>query len=129
MILAIAVDMIELRLLIHTSRQHTRPVIAAFRALARWARAEPGCLSARLFLADGDPRCVCYVETWESEEAVRKMIRSPHFSRLAALMELGTEAPECQFRLIAETRGLEFPASVRSGLNEPRDPPPKTTTP
>ena len=96
-------------------------MIAAFRALTRWARAEPGCLSARLFVADGDPRCVCYVEAWESEEALRRMIQSPHFSQLAALMELGSEAPDCEFRLITETRGLEFPASVRASADTVRE--------
>jgi predicted acylesterase/phospholipase RssA/quinol monooxygenase YgiN len=105
--------MIELHLLLHMPRQQTRPVIAAFRSLAKHVRAEPGCRSARLFVAAENPRCLCYVETWASDEDVRRMIRSPHFSQLAALMELASEAPECEFRVIAETHGLEFPARVR----------------
>lgn len=115
--------MIELHLVLHTTRYQTRAVISAFQTLARWARAEPGCLSAQLFVAVDESRSLCYVETWESEEALRRMIRSSHFSQLAALMELGAEAPECEFRLITETRGLEFPMMVRNHLDNAGDKP------
>lgn len=111
--------MIELDLILHTPPGQTRRLIDALQSLAKSARAETGCASVRLFVAVGDSNCVCYVETWESEDALRRMVASRHFSQLAALMELAAEPPECRFRVIAETRGLEFAAEVREGLDHP----------
>lgn len=105
--------MIELHLVIHLPRRQKRVLINAFQSLAKWARAEHGCVSAELFLAAAEPRCLRYVEAWKSEDELRQMIRSQHFSRLIALMELASEAPDCEFRVIMETRGLEFAAQVR----------------
>ncbi|MGZ8137068.1 MAG: putative quinol monooxygenase, partial [Methylococcaceae bacterium] len=76
--------MIELHLIIHLPRRQKRALIDAFQSLAKWARAEHGCFSVELFVAASDPRCLCYVETWKSENELRQMIRSQHFSQLIA---------------------------------------------
>jgi quinol monooxygenase YgiN len=105
--------MIELHLVIQLPQRKKNALLEAFQSLAKWARAEHGCFSAELFVAAYAPCCLCYVETWKSEDEIRQMIRSQHFSQLIALMELASEAPTCEFRVIAETRGLEFAAQVR----------------
>lgn len=86
--------------------------------LAKSARAVPGCLSAEIYKAVGIPNCVCYVEAWESEIVLQKMIASHHFSQLASLMELSSEPPDCQFRFISELRHLDYALQVREGSNE-----------
>lgn len=106
--------MIELHLLIHLPRRQKRTVLAAFQSLAKWARAEHGCISVELFVAASDPGCLCYVETWKSEAELRQMIRSRHFSQLIALMECASKAPTCEFRIIEQTYGLELAAQVRA---------------
>lgn len=113
MLSALYLSMIELHLLIQFPRRQKRSLLEAFQSLAKWARAEHGCFSAELFVAASPPCCLCYVETWKSEDELRQMLRSQHFSQLIALMELASEAPTCEFRVIAETRGLEFAAQVR----------------
>jgi quinol monooxygenase YgiN len=105
--------MIELHLILRAPPRQTRSLIEALQTLAKSARTEPGCIDVQLFVAVGEPQRVCYCEAWESEAGLRRMIASRHFSQLAALMELATEPPECQFRVIAETRGLEFANQVR----------------
>ncbi|MGR8952374.1 MAG: putative quinol monooxygenase [Gammaproteobacteria bacterium] len=105
--------MIELHLLIHLPRRQKRSLLDAFQSLARWARAEHGCLSVELFVAAADSRSLRYVETWKSEADLRQMIQSPHFSKLIALMELASEAPACEFRIIKETYGLELAEQMR----------------
>ncbi|MGR8935761.1 MAG: putative quinol monooxygenase [Gammaproteobacteria bacterium] len=116
MLSAIALCMIELHLLIHLPRRQKHSLTKAFQSLAQCARSEYGCISAELLVAVSDPCCFRYIETWKSEEELRQMIRSRHFSRLVALMELASEAPACEFRVIAETRGLEFAAQIRDYL-------------
>lgn len=120
MLSAIDLGMIELHLVIHLPRRQKRSLIEAFHSLAKWARSEHGCVSAELFVAAYDPACLCYVEKWTSEDALRQMIRSRHFSKLIALMELASEPPNCEFRVIAESRGLEFAAQVRDFMPSPK---------
>jgi hypothetical protein len=55
---------------------------------------------------------------WESEAALRSMIASRHFSQLAALMELSSEPPACEFRFISQTYGLGFAEQVRDCAND-----------
>jgi quinol monooxygenase YgiN len=114
MLSAMDSGMIELHLAIQLPRRQKRVLINAFQSLAKWARAEHGCSTAELFVAASDPRCLRYIETWKSEDELRQMIRSQHFSKLIALMELASEAPACEFRVIEETRGLEFAEQVRN---------------
>lgn len=113
MLSAIGSGMIELHLVIHLPRRQKRVLINAFQSLAKWARSENGCFSAELFVAASDPRCLRYIEIWKSEDELRQMIRSQHFSQLIALMELASEAPACEFRVIKAISGLEFAANVR----------------
>jgi quinol monooxygenase YgiN len=106
--------MIELHLLIHLPKRQKRTLLEAFQSLAKWARAERGCISVELFVAASDPGCLLYVEAWKSECELRQMIRSQHFSQLIALMECANKAPVCEFRIIGQTYGLEFAAQVRA---------------
>ncbi|MGR8979257.1 MAG: putative quinol monooxygenase [Gammaproteobacteria bacterium] len=110
--------MIELHLVLRVPPNKTRPMIDALITLAKNARAETGCIAVQVYRAFGVPHCVCYDETWESESVLRRMIASRHFSQLASLMELSSEPPDCQFRFIAEIRGLEFAAQVRDDSDD-----------
>jgi quinol monooxygenase YgiN len=122
MLSAMFLGMIELHLVIQLPRRQKRALLEAFQSLAKWARAEQqGCFSAELFVAASAPCCLCYVETWKSENELRQMIRSQHFSQLIALMELASKAPAIEFRGITETRGLEFAAEVRDPISGQRD--------
>jgi quinol monooxygenase YgiN len=105
--------MIELHLVLRVPLTKIRPMIDALQALAGAVRAESGCIAVEVYQAVGIPSCVCYIETWESEVKLRKMILSRHFSQLAALMEQSIEPPDCQFRFIEEIRALEYAAQVR----------------
>lgn len=109
--------MIELQIIIKAHPHKTRTMTEALQAMAKNVRAVPGCLSVELYKRVGSPCHVCYDEVWESETALRQMIVSRHFSQLAALMELSTEPPYCQFRFISKTQGLEFAQQVRNSSN------------
>jgi quinol monooxygenase YgiN len=89
--------MIELHLVLKAPPSKTRTLIAALQALAKSSRGAPGCMAVEVYKTVAVPRYICYEEIWESEEALRSMIVSRHFSQLAALMELSTEPPVCEF--------------------------------
>lgn len=107
--------MIELHLTLKVPPRKVRALTEALQALAKSARAEPGCVRVDVYKTVGaSPHILCYGETWESETGLRRMIASKHFSQLASLMELSNEPPDCQFRFISKTQGLEFAEQVRS---------------
>jgi quinol monooxygenase YgiN len=86
--------------------------------LAKSARVELGCIAVEVYKTVAVPRYICYDEIWESEAALRRMIASRHFSQLAALMELTSELPSCEFRFISQTYGLGFAEQVRGCVND-----------
>jgi quinol monooxygenase YgiN len=59
-----------------------------------------GCLEAHLFTESHDPWNLCYTEAWDTEENLRLVLRSEHFTRLAELMETAVEPPILDFRTI-----------------------------
>ncbi|MBU2571741.1 MAG: antibiotic biosynthesis monooxygenase [Gammaproteobacteria bacterium] len=106
--------MIEFHLTLKIPSNKSRPVIEALRVLAKKARAESGCITVEVYKTVAVPCRIVYQETWDSEESLRSMIASHHFSQLASLMELSTEPPKCEFRFISDVYGLEFAAKVRN---------------
>lgn len=107
--------MIELHLSIRLSRSNKRSLLEAFQFVAAWARAEHGCLGVELYLAAADAYRLCYIETWKSEDELRAMLRSHHFSQLIALTELAPEFIGCEFRVINEIHGLGFATEALYG--------------
>jgi quinol monooxygenase YgiN len=105
--------MIELHIILRAPPNQTHSMTAALQALAKSARTLQGCLNVEVYKNVAQPRYLCYVEVWESEPELRHMIASHHFSQLAALMELSSEPPTCEFRFISQTYGLGFAEQVR----------------
>lgn len=110
--------MIELHLVLRAPPNRTRILIDALQALAESVRSVPGCMAVEVYKSVAGPRYICYDEIWESEAELRRMIVSHHFSRLAALMELSSEPPACEFRFISQTYGLGFAEQVRACSND-----------
>ena len=81
------------------------------RALAAWAgptAVESGCLSCRVLEETSAPQAFCYQAQWKTEDDLLRHIRTEHYKRLLALMELGTTPPLVEFHTVTETRGLAF---------------------
>ena len=91
----------------------TRMLGEALQALARVVRLESGCVEAQPWAQLDDRDCLDYVELWESEAALRRALRSAHFTRLVALMETAAEPPALEFRTIGEIRGLDLAWDAR----------------
>ncbi|MDT4290336.1 antibiotic biosynthesis monooxygenase [Methylomonas sp. MO1] len=109
--------MIELHVILRARPNQTRSMTAALQALAKSARMLQGCVNVEVYKNVAQPRYLCYDEVWESETELRHMIASHHFSQLAALMELSSEPPSCEFRFISQTYGLGFAEQVRGHDN------------
>lgn len=110
--------MMELRLYLRTTSKRTPALLAALQALERQAKLQRGCLETHLFADSRDPRILCYIEMWDTEENLGLMLCSEHFTRLAELMETAVEPPTLDFRTITAIRGLEFAQQARHSHKE-----------
>jgi quinol monooxygenase YgiN len=93
-------------------------MLEALHALRRGAQKAEAC-SAASIAADADhANTFWYREDWVDMEALRRDLQSDRFSLLVSVMETGTEHPIVEFRLVTETRGLEYVAAVREAAGQ-----------
>jgi quinol monooxygenase YgiN len=109
--------MVRLNVVLHPgSWRDVDDLLDALRFVVAGTRLEPGCLDCSAW-ADPD-LTVRYLESWGSEEEVRRHVRSSSFTSLLAIIESLRAPPLMQFDFVAASRGLDFVAEVRG---EPLD--------
>ena len=87
------------------------------RGLVAWAgptAVESGCLSCRILQESSAPQAFCYQAQWKTQDDLLRHVRTEHYKRLLALMELGTTPPLVEFHTVTETEGLELIERTRS---------------
>jgi quinol monooxygenase YgiN len=88
-------------------------ITTALQGLMLYTRAEHGCAGCSVSTEMGALVLIHYVETWETENDLKRQIRSQRFSALAELVERATADPAVEFALPDGTRGLEYAKTVR----------------
>lgn len=89
-------------------------MIAALQLLQRHTRTQPGCETCQFTTEIGDLVRIRYQEKWDSEDAMRRQVRSGRFATLAELFERAIEQPLVEFEVGGVVRGLEYADDVRS---------------
>ena len=87
------------------------------RALVAWAgptAVESGCLSCKIFQEHCAPQAYCYQAQWRTQEDLLRHIRTEHYKKLLALMELGTTPPLVEFHTVTDTKGMALIERTRS---------------
>jgi quinol monooxygenase YgiN len=95
----------------------TRAITEALQSVMFATRLERGCAACSVATEAGERVTVLYQEDWDSEEDLRRQVRSPRFVRLAGLVESALEPPEIEFRLPTGTRGLDYAEEIRGETN------------
>src|SRR5215510_10944123 len=83
-------------------------ITSALQSLMLQTRAAPGCTGCSFSTDMGAVVVIRYLETWASETALRRQLRSDRFARLAELVEHATEPPEIEFALPDGLRGIDY---------------------
>ena len=87
------------------------------RALTAWvgpAEVEPGCISCRVLQEGPDPHAFCFEARWRTQDDLLRHLRSEHYKRLLALMDLGSEPPLVEFHTVTDTKGLDLIERTRT---------------
>ena len=91
----------------------TRPMTMALHSLAADTRTTRGCVGCSVSTDIGKRGTVRYVEEWQTEDDLRRRLRSDSFAQLVTLIEDAGQPPRIEFALDRETRGLDFMQEVR----------------
>lgn len=107
---------VRLRLQWSVLPQQVVAVCTAAHGAMSASRREPGCVICSLATEMGERVTITLVEEWDSQESLRRHVRSPHFETLAGLLESAAGVPSVEFTLGNGTRGFPHAGQVRDHL-------------
>lgn len=88
-------------------------LLQALHTLMHRVRQCAGCSHAHIAADVDEADAFWYREDWSDVEALKRQVKSEHFTQLLALMETSTAQPPLEFRTVERSQGLEFVASLR----------------
>ena len=106
------------RLMAASGKSHE--VVQALQPLVRLALQTSGCRAAHLSADIERADVFWYCEDWDDADGLEGRVRTESFSQLLAVMETSAEPPLIEFRLIQESRGLDYVAAVRQVCGYPK---------
>lgn len=105
--------MVQLTVRIKAEPGRAHDLIEALHMLKRVALRTTGCVCAWCAADVDEAGVFWYSEDWSSHHALEAKVRSDQFGQLLALMESSATRPSLEFRVVGETRGLDYVAAVR----------------
>ncbi len=94
----------------------TRSITMALHSVAAETRAMHGCAGCSVSADISNRGMVSYSEEWLTEDDLRLRLQSETFSQLVTLIEDAAQPPRVEFRLVHQTRGLDFAEEVRASI-------------
>jgi quinol monooxygenase YgiN len=105
--------MVQMTVRLTATTGHAYQLVEALHALMRQTRGQSGCADVHIAADVDEANAFWYCEDWSTAKALESDMRTDRFSQLLALMETSARAPTLEFRLISETRGLEYVTAAR----------------
>jgi quinol monooxygenase YgiN len=91
----------------------SKSIVSVLQGLMISTRSEPGCIGCSLSSDVNTHVVIHYIEEWDSEEDLKRQVRSDSFVVLAELMEHASENPTIEFALNRSIRGLDYAEEIR----------------
>ena len=88
-------------------------VVRTLNSLLGPTRAQPGCISCHIYSEVEDRNVLILLEEWDSQADVDSHLRSNHYRKVLALMDMSNTQPEIKFDTISDTKGIEAIESAR----------------
>ena len=107
--------MLVVILRIKVASRHRSEIVDLIRPIIGPTEAQPGCLYNRLYCETDDDDSLVLLQEWRSQDDVDEFIRSDHFKRLLAAMDLASQRPEISFNRVSSKAGLELVEKIRLG--------------
>ena len=68
---------------------------------------EPKCISCRIYTEPRNEKNITYEEVWQDKASLCRHLRSPHYRRVLAAIDLSSEPPEVKIATVLKTEGME----------------------
>ena len=86
--------------------------------MKRQVQGRRGCSSVHVAADIDEAEVLWYCEEWQDLEELERYMQTDRFARMLAIVETAAQPPLIEFRVVSETRGLEYVASVRGVSGE-----------
>lgn len=86
--------------------------VAVLRSLIGPVRSQPGCSCTELMRDIRDDHVVTWVSRWRTHADLERHLRSGHFRRILAILDLAAEPPGVEFVIGSGVRGLDLVEEV-----------------
>ncbi len=83
--------------------------------------AQPGCAACNIYDEQGLERAVVLVESWDTQEALDRHLRSEAYRLILAAVELSHGRPEVRFDHVSATEGMELITRTRNSGGQTAD--------
>lgn len=87
--------------------------MAILRSVAERTRAQPGCLSCRIYQDAQENNVIMVDELWESQEDIDRHFRSDEYRHVLLVVEMASEQPDFRFSDVSHSKGLEIIEKAR----------------
>ena len=91
--------------------------LQVLRSLKGPVRSHPGCTRTLLMSDVHNNAVVTWVSRWRTRPDLDRHIKSNHFRRILAVMELAAESPEIEFQIGTDLRGLDLIDEIIGGAD------------
>jgi quinol monooxygenase YgiN len=105
--------MVQLLVRITAATGQSHRLVQALHVLMRRALQVPGCSAAHIGADVEAADVFWYWEDWQDARDLEERMRTSQFSQLLALLETSASAPSVEFRVVEQSRGLDYIAAVR----------------
>ena len=83
-------------------------VLEILQAIQGPVLAQPGCAGCTIYEEQGPERAVVLVESWESDDALERHLRSEAYRLILGAIELSGGPPEVCFDSVSATGGMDL---------------------
>jgi quinol monooxygenase YgiN len=105
--------MVQLTLRMTAMSGRAHELVQALQRRMRQMLPSRGCAMAHLSADVNAANVFWYCEDWKDAASLDLELRTERFSQLLEIMETSAQPPVLEFRVLAETRGLEYVAAAR----------------
>ena len=88
-------------------------VVRTLNSLLGPTRVQPGCVNCRIYSEIDDKSALILLEEWNSQADLDRHLRSDHYRKVLALMDMSNTQPEIKFNTISDTKGIEAIEAAR----------------
>lgn len=103
--------MSTLRIVVPPARRDE--VVRTLNSILGPTRVQPGCIGCHIYSEVEDQNVLILLEEWNSQTDVDSHLRSNHYRKVLALMEMSNTQPEIKFNSISDTKGMEVIEAAR----------------